>query len=95
MDIFFDIHKDLPREGPGDNHSTGRAFSLITGLPDMPRILDIGCGPGMQTRHLARISGGTVTAVDTHAAFLEVLAKSAAEEGLDGDGGTGPGRGAF
>jgi len=30
------------------------------------RILDIGCGPGMQTVELARISAGRITAVDNY-----------------------------
>jgi ubiquinone/menaquinone biosynthesis C-methylase UbiE len=82
MDIFFEVHCDLPREGPGDNASTRKAYSLLTGLPPKPRILDIGCGPGMQTVELAKISGGTLVAVDTHTPFLDALRGSAAAEGV-------------
>ena len=49
MRFFFEIHQGLPREGPGDFDSTRRALALLGGLPERPRILDIGCGPGMQT----------------------------------------------
>jgi ubiquinone/menaquinone biosynthesis C-methylase UbiE len=52
MNIFFEIHKDLPREGPGDNESTRKAFSMLVDLPAEPDILDIACGPGMQTIEL-------------------------------------------
>jgi SAM-dependent methyltransferase len=77
MNIFFDIHKDLPREGPGDCESTRKALSIIKDLPSKPVILDIGCGPGMQTLDLARYTNGKVIAVDTHQPFLEMLEKRA------------------
>ncbi len=73
MEFFFEIHKDLPREGPGDNASTRKALEMMTSLPHQPEILDVGCGPGVQTRELARITGGRVTAVDTHQPFLDRL----------------------
>ncbi len=82
MSIFFDIHKDLPRQGPGSDASTRRAFEMIPDLPLSPRILDIGCGPGMQTLELARISGGHITATDIHQPFLDQLAESVRAEGL-------------
>jgi ubiquinone/menaquinone biosynthesis C-methylase UbiE len=84
-DIFWEIHKDLPREGPGDDASTRRAYEMITDLPANPRILDVACGPGMQTLALCRITGitsstssdritgGTITAVDNHQPFLDEL----------------------
>lgn len=80
--IFWEIHTGLPREGPGDDESTRKAFRLAGDLPARPRILDIGCGPGAQTIALARISGGTITAIDTHQPFLDELARRAKEGGL-------------
>lgn len=77
MNIFFDIHKDLPREGPGDCDSTRKALSFLKKLPSKPLILDIGCGPGMQTLDLARYTHGKVIAIDTHQPFLEQLQKRA------------------
>ena len=82
MDIFFELHRDIPREGPGDNASTRRAYALLTSLPDQPRILDIGCGPGMQTIQLAKISLGNILAIDTHQPFLDELANRADRDGL-------------
>ncbi len=84
MDIFFELHRDLPREGPGDDASTCRAYSLLPGLPPRPRLLDIGCGPGMQTLALARLSAGSVVAVDTHQPFLDELERRARRAGLAG-----------
>lgn len=71
--IFFEIHRDLPREGPGDPESTRRAFSLLEGVPPAPRILDIGCGPGAQTLMLAELTEGSITAIDNHRPFLHAL----------------------
>lgn len=81
-DAFWAIHSDLPREGPGDNASTARALGLMTDLPPAPAILDIACGPGMQTLELARRSGGQVTAIDLHAPYLAQARRSAREAGL-------------
>jgi SAM-dependent methyltransferase len=77
LSLFWEIHSGLPREGPGDNESTCKAFRMAGGLPDRPRILDVGAGPGMQTIELARISGGTIVAVDTHQPFLHELRRRA------------------
>lgn len=81
--VFMELHSDMPRQGPGSAESTRRAFSLLEGLPDRPRILDVGCGPGAQTFDLARISKAEIVAVDNHPPYVEALAKTAAAEGLD------------
>jgi ubiquinone/menaquinone biosynthesis C-methylase UbiE len=80
---FFEIHSGIPREGPGDNRSTRRAFKMLT-LPEKPRLLDIGCGPGMQTIELAKISNAEITALDFYQPFLDELAKKVQAEGLNG-----------
>ena len=82
MGIFFELHQDLPREGPGDNPSTRKALALLVDLPPRPLILDIGCGPGMQTVELARCTNGKIIAIDTHQPFLEKLKQRAQAEGL-------------
>ena len=64
MQIMLDVHSGLPRQGPGDDESTLRALSFCTELPMQPAVLDVGCGPGMQTVALARGTDGTITAVD-------------------------------
>jgi len=46
------MHKGLPRQGPGKNACTRKAFSMLAGLPDRPEILDIGCGDGGLTVRL-------------------------------------------
>lgn len=81
--VFWEIHDGLPRQGPGSNEYTKKAFSLIPKI-DKPQILDIGCGPGMQTLELARISGGNIVAIDVFDSFLNQLNDSAEKEGLSG-----------
>ena len=82
MEIFFEIHRDLPREAPGSEACTRRALAMIPALPEDPRILDIGCGPGAQTLVLARQTGGRVIALDTHQPFLDDLNRRAERAGL-------------
>ncbi len=80
--IFWEVHSGLPREGPGDNESTRKAYLMLEGLPENPRILDIGCGPGIQTIELAKLSSGRVDALDNHEPFLEDLKRRAEKEGV-------------
>jgi SAM-dependent methyltransferase len=81
-EIFFKIHRDLPREGPGDSASTQRAYRSIGELPPHGRILDVGCGPGIQTIDLASIFPGTITALDNHPPYLLRLDARARAAGL-------------
>ncbi|MBN1453514.1 MAG: methyltransferase domain-containing protein [Anaerolineales bacterium] len=83
MNIFWETHSNLPREGPGDSVSTARAYAAITNLPPQPKILDIGCGPGMQTLELARLSQGKIIAIDFHQPFLDELVRRAKEARLE------------
>ena len=83
MNIFFEVHQDLPREGPGDETSTLRALHYLKDLPDSPSFLDIACGPGDQTMVLASHSNGHFTAIDTHQPFLDNLARRANQAGLN------------
>jgi len=80
-DIFFEIHQDLPREGPGRDKYTRKAFEMLPKL-DRPRILDIGCGPGGQTMELARLSRGEVIGIDIHQPYLDKLQSKIKASGL-------------
>lgn len=82
MEIFFDIHRGLPRQGPGDDASTRKALSLCTALPNHPAVIDIGCGPGMQTLVLANELDGHITGVDFYPEFLYQLQASAQSAGI-------------
>jgi SAM-dependent methyltransferase len=75
---FWEIHNELPREGPGDNDSTRKAFSVLANLTKKPFVLDVACGPGMQTMELARLCNGDIVALDSHQEFLDELDRRAA-----------------
>ena len=76
-ELYFEIYESLPRQGPGDDESTRKAFQKLTGLPEHPEILDVGCGTGRQTLILAKLSTGNITALDNHPPFIEVLKRNA------------------
>lgn len=80
--IFFEIHRDNPREGPGSFEPTRKAYSALRGLPDKPRMLDIGCGPGKQTLDLARISSAEIYAIDNHEIYINRLKQIVREKNL-------------
>lgn len=80
-EIFFDIHKDLPREGAGRDEYTQKAFEMIPKIKN-PKILDIGCGPGLQTIKLAKLSDGEIIGIDNHQPFLEQLKENAKKHNL-------------
>lgn len=75
--LFFEIHKDLPREGPGSDASTARALDLVRPhLPDAPHIIDVGCGPGAQTRVIAdALPSAQLIAFDLHQPFVDATNK--------------------
>ena len=82
MDLLFEIYTGLPRGGPGSKESTRKAFNMLQDLPSKPNILDVGCGPGMQTIELAKLSGGTITGLDIHQPFLDGINQMAKEIGI-------------
>ena len=81
-EIFFEVFEALPRQGPGNRASTARALGLCGELPPSPAILDLGCGGGAQTLHLAALTPGTIIAIDIHAPSIERLDSTLTERGL-------------
>lgn len=84
MDYFIELYGAGPRAGPGDNASTRRALAMMEHLPPTPRILDIGCGPGMQTVELLRQTGGTVVALDLLPQMITRVRQAAQAAGVAG-----------
>jgi len=60
---------------------TKQAFNLLPALSN-PRILDIGCGSGVATIELARLSGGEIDAIDIDMEALKELDKKAQAQNL-------------
>lgn len=80
--IFFELYESLPRQGPGNRACAARALALCRDLPPAPAVIDLGCGVGGQTLHLAELTSGTIVAVDSHAPSIERLRATVALRGL-------------
>jgi len=83
IEYLYELCERLPRCGPGDNEYTRRAFDAIPRPPQHPLILDIGCGSGVQTVELAKISNGKIIALDNHQPFLNKLMEQVSKQGLE------------
>lgn len=81
-EIFFEVYESLPRQGPGHRDCAVKALCLCAGLPYAPMILDLGCGVGAQTLHLAELTPGSILAIDSHAPSIERLKATLAARGL-------------
>ncbi|MFI1461314.1 bifunctional class I SAM-dependent methyltransferase/N-acetyltransferase [Nocardia carnea] len=84
IEALFALHEGLARQGPGSDATTLRLLAAAGPLPERPRILDAGCGPGAAALLLAAEAGAIVTAVDLHQPYLDELVAEAARRGLDG-----------
>lgn len=82
MEVFFDVQRGLPRQGPGSDDCTCRALAYCRDLPAAAAVLDIGCGPGRQTMALAEAVKRPITAVDFYQEYLDELTARAAAAGL-------------
>ncbi|WP_435258894.1 class I SAM-dependent methyltransferase [Thioclava sp. FR2] len=68
---FFDLHRDLPREAPGDETSLRWALELAK-TPSRARILDAGCGPGADLALFEKLRpAAALVGLDLHAPFIE------------------------
>jgi ubiquinone/menaquinone biosynthesis C-methylase UbiE len=78
-ELHFQAAKDRVRARL--NKFTRKAFRM---LPEMnnPRILDLGCGSGVPTMELARLSRGQITALDIDRDQIERLVRKIEIEGL-------------
>lgn len=60
---------------------TRQAFELLPKINE-PQILDVGCGSGIPTIELAKLSKGTIVGIEPNQKELEKLQKKIKEEGL-------------
>ena len=82
MHYFFEVFEDLPRQGPGCREATLQALRLLTELPPHPRVLDVGCGCGVQTQILAEELKTPIIAIDNHRPVLDRLESAAQRKEL-------------
>jgi len=82
QEIFFEVYESLPRQGPGSRTCAATALALCRDLPQTPAVLDLGCGVGGQTLHLAELTRGSIVAIDSHAPSIARLRATVCERGL-------------
>jgi ubiquinone/menaquinone biosynthesis C-methylase UbiE len=77
---LYRIEKDRIRENL--NKYTQKVFNVIPEIKN-PLILDVGCGTGVPTIQLAKISVGKIIGVDNDETSLSLLKKKIQDLGLD------------
>ncbi len=81
MTAFFQLHRDLPREGPGAPEDVIWAAE-VAGLRPDARMADVGCGPGADIGTLLSVAPrGHVTALDKTAHFVDAARQRFADDG--------------
>ncbi len=78
-DLFDEINTDQFREN--FLKYTRKAFQMLPEL-EKPRILDIGCGSGVVTIELAKLSDGEILGIDIDQFVLDTLNRKIKEEGF-------------
>ncbi len=78
-DFLFEMYLDHFREN--FNKYTRKAFQLLPEL-EKPRILDIGCGSGVATIELAKLSNGEIIGLDIDQSLLDKLNRKIEEKGF-------------
>ena len=78
-EITFQLDKDVIRAGL--SKYTRKAFHMLPKL-NKPYILDVGCGSGIPTMELARLSNGQITGLDINQSFLDRLTRRCEKAGL-------------
>jgi len=80
IQALIDVHRELPRKGPGDDALSRQLMTRVRPLlPASPWMADMGCGNGHTAFLLAETLGGHVTAVDFAEPFLAELERRIAD----------------
>jgi len=73
MDLLFETHVGLERQGPGSAEMTIKALSYLDNLDKISKVVDFGCGTGGQTMVLAQKIMGNITGIDLFPDFISVF----------------------
>jgi DNA-binding transcriptional MerR regulator len=80
MAVFMEVFSGLDWWGPGTQAATSKALAMVPFAPKT--ILEIGCGPGMATTHLAEATDARILATDTDEGALDRLRDRVGAKGL-------------
>lgn len=82
--LLWDLHTNIERESPGGDRFTLFALNkLKLKKSEKFKVLNLGCGKGLETICLAKNVNGHINAVDAHEPYLEELVKLVEKHGLD------------
>jgi ubiquinone/menaquinone biosynthesis C-methylase UbiE len=73
IDLIYESHVGLERQGPGSPEMTIKALSFLDNLNKFSRVVDFGCGTGGQTMVLAQNITGNITGLDIFPAFIDIF----------------------
>jgi len=78
-ETILQTDKDMLRDSL--SKYTRKAFHMLPEL-DKPHILDVGCGSGVPTMELTRLSNGQITGLDINQPLLDRLTRKVEKAGL-------------
>jgi len=81
LNITEELYSGIQNDGTARLEFTRKAYHSLPKL-DAPCILDIGCGQGVPTLELVRLSQGKIIGLDTNQDDLDLLTRKAFEAGL-------------
>ena len=82
LDLLYESHMGLERQGPGSPEMTIKALNFLDNTNEISQVLDLGCGTGGQTMILAQNITGNITGVDLYPDFINVFNNNAKKSGL-------------
>ncbi|WP_415715483.1 MerR family transcriptional regulator [Maridesulfovibrio sp.] len=82
MELFLNFFDTLAKLGPGSPETTKKALSMVRGLPEKAKVLNVGCGTGIETLALCEGTDMELIALDNRPAVLDVLKTEAGKAGF-------------
>jgi SAM-dependent methyltransferase len=73
MDLIYESHIGLERQGIGSAEMTIKALSFVENLNNSSKVLDLACGTGGQTMVLRQNLTGSIIGMDIYPAFIDVF----------------------
>ncbi len=82
MEAMIDLFLGLERMSPGSSETTAKGWKIASQGHAIEKIVEFGCGSGVSTMELAKLSGAKMIAVDNCEPFLVQLQQKVDQAGL-------------